>query len=291
MDFITVASLCSMRAFWFHFWYHYLVSTSEVYPNAPLALVAVEVRFPDSASAPLGAAVHRAVRDRLGRDWVIEGGKQQTMEVAFGPSGVSVPNIRQENLSRITVRDRTQVVTLRPDSLTIEATRYGGYGAFRELLHRAFTAVEELLEPDGISRLGLRYIDEISVPAGDEPTNWADWVHGSLLPPSTESLAPATWTGAVQYDIGPQRRLVLRYGPADQPVVAPSGPLRRLRAPTGPIFMLDFDSFWQPEEIPAFSADGLVQSCDDLRAPVRTLFTELVNDRLVDEVFRMEPPK
>jgi len=55
--------------------------------------------------------------------------------------------------------------------------------------------------------------------------------------------------------------------------------------------MLDFDSFWQPEEIPAFSADGLVQSCDDLRAPVRTLFTELINDRLVDEVFRMEPPK
>jgi len=127
---------------------------------------------------------------------------------------MSAPNIRQENLSRITVRDRTQVVTLRPDSLTIEATRYDGYDVFRELLYRAFAAVEELLEPDGISRLGLRCIDEISVPSGDEPTNWADWVHGSLLPPATESLTPATWTGAVQHDAGPQRRLVLRYGPA-----------------------------------------------------------------------------
>ena len=265
------------------------MTTSEVYPNAPLALVAVEVRFHDAARAPLGASVHRAIRGRLGREWVIEGTKQQTMEVAFGPGGLSTPNLRQENLSRITVRDRTQAVTLRPDSLTIEATRYDGYDAFRGLLQLAFAAVEELLEPDGISRLGLRYIDEISVPGGESP-NWADWIHGSLLAPSTETLVSETWTGAVQYDIGPQRRLVLRYGPAGQPVVAAVGPLRRLRAPTGPIFVLDFDSFWQPDEIPAFSAVDLVQSCDDLRAPVRTLFTELVKDRLVDEVFRREPP-
>lgn len=267
------------------------MSTSEVYPNAPLALVAVEVRFPDSATAPLGPAVHRAVRDRLGDDWVIEGGKQQTMEVAFGPMGVGAPNVRLENLSRITVRDRTQVVTLRPESLTVEATWYGGYEVFRELLRQAFTAVEDLLQPDGVSRLGLRYIDEISIPGADGTPNWAEWVHGSLLPPSTEVLSPATWTGAVQYDTGPQRSLVLRYGPAEQPVVAPAGPLRRLRAPTGPIFMLDFDSFWQPDEIPRFSAEELVRSCDELRAPVHTLFTGLVSDRLVNDVFRKEPTK
>jgi uncharacterized protein (TIGR04255 family) len=267
------------------------VSNREVYPNAPLALVAVEVRFPDGAAASLSPAVHRAVRDRLGGNWVIEGGKQQTMEVAFGAAGVAAPNVRSENVSRITVRDRTQVVTARQDSLTIEATRYGGYEAFRELIHLAFAAVEDLLEPDGMSRLGLRYINEISIPADDSATDWAQWVHESLLPPSTSTLAPATWTGAVQYDIGKQRHLVLRYGPADQPFVAPTGPLRRLRVPKGQIFVLDFDSYWQPEEIPAFSADSLLQSCDDLRAPVHTLFTELVSDRLVSEVFRVEPER
>lgn len=262
--------------------------TSEVYPNPPLALVAAEVRFPDGATL-LGSAVHRAVRDRLGNDWVIEGGKQQTMEVAVGPAGMGPPNIRQENVSRITVRDRTQIVTLRSDSLTIEATRYGGYETFRQLLHLAFSVVGDVLEPDGVSRLGLRYIDEIFIPDAVQP-DWAEWIHGSLLPPPTDGLHPATWTGAVQYDIGFERRMVLRYGPADQPVVASAGPLRRLRVTEGPIFMLDFDSFWQPSDIPSFSADGLVSACDELRAPIRNLFDGLVTVRLVDEVFRKVQP-
>lgn len=268
------------------------MGSSEVYPNAPLALVAVEVRFPDGAAALLGPAVHRAVRDRLSDKWVIEGGKQQTMEVAFSTAGVAAPNVRSENVSRITVRDRTQVVTVRQDSLTVEATRYRGYEVFRELLGQAFAAVEDLLEPDGVSRLGLRYINEISVPVGEGTIDWAQWVHASLLPPSTEALTPATWTSAVQYDVGQDQHLVLRYGPASQPVVAPSGgPLRRPRVPKGQIFVLDFDSYWQPDEIPAFSADALLRSCDDLRAPVRTLFTELALERLVSEVFRMEPER
>lgn len=266
------------------------VSTSEVYPNAPLALVAMEVRFPDGSAASIGPSVHRAVRDRLGSDWVIEGSKQQTMEVAFGPSGVATPNVRTENLSRLTVRDRTQVVTLRPDSLTVEATRYDGYDHFRDLLHTLFSAVEDVLAPDGVSRLGLRYINEISVPGPGLP-DWAEWVHPSLLPPSAEALVAETWTGAVQYEIGPMHRLVLRYGPADQPVVASAGGLRRLTAAAGPIFMLDFDSFWQPGDIPAFSADDLVQACDHLRAPGRSLFNHLVTPRLITEVFRKEPSK
>ena len=276
--------------FSFTYGINYRVSTSEVYPNAPLALVAAEVRFPDGATSPLSAAVHRAIRDRLGSGWVIEGDKQQTMEFAFSSEGIGAPNVRHENISRITVRDRTQIVTVRPDSLTIEATRYEDYQAFRELLLDAFSAVEDVLQPDGVSRLGLRYIDEIFIPGATEP-NWADWVHGSLLPPSTDGLHVATWTGAVQYDNGPNRHLVLRYGPSGQPVVAPKGPLRRLRPHAGPIFFLDFDSYWQPDDIPPFSADTLGIACDELRAPINTLFNDLVLDRLVTEVFRKETAK
>lgn len=265
------------------------MTTTEVWPNAPLALVAVEARFPAGAGVLLRPPVQRAIRDLLGSGWVLEGAKQQTVELAVGSSGVQAHNVKVEDLTRITIRDRTKAVTVRTDSLTIEATSYGGYSSFRELLRSAFDAVERVIEPDGITRLGMRYIDEIRVPKLEGSNPWDEWLDSSLLAPRAEGLATRTWTSAVQYDTGEDRRLVLRYGPAEGPVVDPAGPLKRLPAPSlGPVFILDFDSFWQPTDIPAFSAAELVVICDDLRAPVRALFDQLISKRVIDEVFKME---
>ena len=55
--------------------------------------------------------------------------------------------------------------------------------------------------------------------------------------------------------------------------------------PNGPIFMFDFDSSWQPAEIPEFSADNIVSVADLLREPLRGLFDSLVLPALVS-VFR-----
>lgn len=264
------------------------MSITEAWPNAPLALVAVEARFP-AAGGPLRPPVQRAIRDALGSQWVLEGAKQQTMEIAFGSGGALPPNVKVEDLTRITMRDRTRAVTVRAESLTIESTRYGGYQDFRPLLMAAFEAVEHVLQPDGVTRLGMRYIDEIRVPEFTGPDPWDDWVDASLLAPRAEGLTTLTWTSAVQYDTGDDRTLVLRYGPTDGPVVDPSGPLKRpVPTPAGPLFLLDFDSFWQPSGIPAFSASELVTACDELREPVRRLFDQLISPRLIDEVFRKE---
>ena len=44
----------------------------EVYPNAPLALVVVEIRFSNGASdRPLPMPLQRTIRDALGEEWVI----------------------------------------------------------------------------------------------------------------------------------------------------------------------------------------------------------------------------
>jgi uncharacterized protein (TIGR04255 family) len=265
------------------------VTQPEVWPNAPLALVAMEARFPAASDAPLRPPVYRSLRDLLGSEWVIEGAKQQTVQVAFGTQVPPASAVRVEDLSRLTVRDRTRAVTVRAESLTVEATRYEGYASFRGLLERAFEAVERVMQPDGVTRLGLRYIDEIRVPGLTEPAEWDEWVDASLLAPRTDSLGARTWTGAVQYDTGIDRSLVLRYGPTDAPIVDPSGPLKRVRIPPpGPVFVLDFDSYWQPADIPAFTASELIVACDALRAPIRSLFDRLTSMRLVDEVFKKE---
>lgn len=263
---------------------------TEVWQNAPLALVAVEARFPAVAGGPPRPPAHRAMRDMLGDGWVLEGGQEQTLEVAFGPEGIKGQNVAVEHLTRITVRDRTRVVTAREDSLTVEATSYRGYPDFRQLLTSAFEAVELVMQPDGLTRLGMRYIDEIRIQESDEADPWDSWLDSALLAPRAEGLRARGWTSAVQYETGEDRRMVLRYGPADGPVVAPAGTLRRPTAPpSGPLFVLDFDSFWQPAGIPPFSAAELLKACDELRSPTRRLFDQLISRKLVDEIFKKEP--
>lgn len=264
-------------------------SPHEVWPNAPLALVAVEARFPAADTGPLRMPLFRALRDRLGAGWVIEGATQQSVDVAIGAAGVQ-HNMAVENLHRIMARDRTRAVTVRPESIVIESTRYQGYPAFRSLLSETFAAVQAELRPDGVTRLGLRYIDEISAPLLDGPHPWDDWLDPSLLSPRADGLIPQGWASAVQYETAKDQHLVLRYGTNDGPAVSPTSGLTRVSpAPTGPVFALDFDSFWQPSDIPAFSSPELVEACDRLHHPVRRLFDALISPRLIDEVFRKEP--
>jgi uncharacterized protein (TIGR04255 family) len=265
------------------------MSETEVWPNAPLALVAVEARFPSVGNSPLRPPTYRAIRDVLGEGWVLENDQAQTVEFEIGPGGVKGQRSAVEHLTRVTVRDRTRVVTVRPESLTVEVTSYMGYADFRQLLASVFRAVENVMKPEGLVRLGMRYIDEIRVPQPGEPDPWDEWLDPALLAPRADGMNIRGWNSAVQYETGPDRKMVLRYGPADRAVVAPAGSLKRAHPPKpGPLFVLDFDSFWEPSGIPAFAEGNLLKACDELRAPEKRLFEQLVSPKLVEEVFRRE---
>lgn len=270
----------------------------EVYPNAPLALVAVEVRFPEAAAErPLPMPLQRSLRDLLGENWVIESHKVQQFGVALGPGAAGQQTFQEVVVPRFTVRDRTLAVALTGTSLTVETTAYRHYLEFRAVLSRVFRAAAELFRPDGLARVGMRYIDEIRVPGmdPDRPSAWSEWLDPSLLPPRLEAMVadrfePAAWDGAVRYATGPNRSLVLRYGARQGYAVEPRGSLSRPSPPPpGPFYVLDFDSFWEPPDIPEFDPDALTDTCDELRRPVRRLFDLVVTDRLRDEVFRKEP--
>ena len=274
-----------------------MADTHEVYPNAPLALVAVEVRFPAAPSdRALPLLLQRSFRDLLGDDWVIESHRVQQIEVAFGPGAPGGQTVQQTALPRFTLRDRTLAVALTDSSLTVETTNYRHYLDFRAVLERVFSAASELLQPDGVARVGMRYIDEIRV-AGieeDRSSEWREWLDPSLLPPGLDEMVgleypPAAWDGAVRYVTGPERSLVLRYGARQGYAVQPRGSLNRPSAPApGPFFLLDFDSFWEPQDIPEFDAVRLLETCDALRTPVRSLFDLVIPDKLLREVFAKE---
>ena len=271
-----------------------------MYDRAPVALVAVEIRFPGEIGASVPSGVQRALGEVLGDEWVVDQVQQPSITVNLGGAMAPVPTLiggaggfPSGAILRFSVRDRTTAVAMTAGSVTVETTRYGNWPQFRSVLEKAVRTTEKVLRPAGITRVGMRYVNEVRVSDADG-TDWTAWLSPAVLPPAAQVMSgtgwvPLNWTGTAQYQGEQERYLVLRYGPQPpQPgfAVNPDGPLRRLGPrPAGSFFLLDFDAFWQPSAIPEWDSDVVLETCDQLRKPVRVLFDQVITDRLVAEVF------
>ncbi len=197
------------------------------------------------------------------------------------------------NFPRWTSRDRRTALSIHPDSLVIETTDYGSYDRMRELLDVVLQTRVAVAAPAGVERIGLRYIDEIRVPAGnsDSAPAWEQWVDASLLGPAhigTElSLVPVVNQGIFVFSGGNDHAVVLRYGAQSDYTVQSTPDLRRPLPPPGPLFKLDIDSYWQSaDEVPEFDAEFILQQADALHSPVRGVFESVITNRLREEVLR-----
>jgi uncharacterized protein (TIGR04255 family) len=263
------------------------VAEGEIYPNAPVVLVAFEVRHP---TAPrLSPARQQRIKQRLGATApILRSGKLTNIEGAIGAT--EEPTLRVEEFPRLLSRDSTLSVSFREGSIVIETTRYGGWERFRKLIDDVLHARLEVGDLDGVERVGLRYIDELRVPDQTD-SNWQHWVDASLLGPTQIGeklgLQPTQWQGITIFTPGTDRTVALRYGPREGYAVDPGGELRRPAPAPGPFFLLDIDSFWMPSDgVPEFDVDELLPIAEDLHTPVRKLFESLITEELREEVLR-----
>lgn len=267
------------------------IQSKPPYQNAPLAAVVLEVRFPEQPE-PLSRREQALLRQELGELLpLVENVKQDQVEVALG---TSIPtSVRRRSFPRFVTRDRTTALVVNDTAMILETTQYDGYQKFRELALQVVNGVSGIVRPNGVLRVGLRYIDEVRVPSISElPGDWGGYIDQHLLAAVDpgflpDRLTPATWQGLVEYSTGPDSTLTLRYGPRDGYAFDPKGATRRKNFPKpGPYFLLDSDSYWLPgEEVPEFDATFVIDTCDTLHTPVQALFHVAVTDRLRDEVF------
>ncbi|MGH3702621.1 MAG: TIGR04255 family protein [Pseudonocardiaceae bacterium] len=262
----------------------------EVYPNAPVVLVALEVRHP--VTDPLTAVQRNMIKRRLGGHVpIMRTGQVQQLTVVQPVGGPPVaPELRAEEFPRYFSRDNTAAVSVRAEAVIVETTRYVRWEQMRALIADVLAVRQEIGGVDGVERVGLRYVDEIRVPGGPEQ-NWAPWMDPTLVGPAVVGdelgLAAAHWQGIGVFTPGPERTIVLRYGPREGFAVDPGGDLKRSPATPGPFFLMDIDSFWTPSEgVPEFDVKALLATCDELHTPARTLFERLITDRLREEVLR-----
>lgn len=161
------------------------VREREIYPSAPIVLMAIEVRHP--LCEPLD---RKQVTDMSARVKHLLPLPSEMNEVSVTvQAGSDGPPVQQQvvrSFPRWTSRDKRTALSVRPDSLVIETTNYGSYDRMRELLDIVLRGRLAVAAPAGVERIGLRYIDEIRVPAenGSSVPTWEQWVDASLLGPA-----------------------------------------------------------------------------------------------------------
>lgn len=207
----------------------------EVYPNAPVVLVALEVRHP--TTGPLAHAQRLKLKQRLGKQLPILKSSRLTMLQAT-VGATTAPEVNTEEFPKYFSRDRTLAVSIRSEAIVVEMTRYLRWEHLRELTAKVLEARQEVDGVAGVERVGLRYIDEIRVP-DDTREGWAQWVDSTLLGPAPLGeplgLRVAQWHGITVFESGPDRAVALRYGPREGYAVGPGWRSEAVCAHAGPV--------------------------------------------------------
>jgi uncharacterized protein (TIGR04255 family) len=247
--------------------------------------VAAEIRYPRVDE--LASSLPPTFRDQIRELFPIPE-EQNQLTVSLSPAGPSTEQVRQH---RFVARDRLMSVTVDRDAVTVEATEYAGWTTFRSQLVHVVRALEQARRPDGILRVGLRYIDEIRLP--DAPENvqgWRGWIDDRLVAPFGLDDQAHLSNGMVvlQYGEPPGYVTIFRAAPfAAGRTVQQGGPLRvPVETPDGPYFLFDTDASWaDPDrQVPEFDSDRIAEILDDLHEPCRRLFEASITDRLRDAV-------
>lgn len=263
------------------------MATREIYPNAPVVLVAVEARHPEVPALSQGE--QSELKRLLEKHFPLP---QPVRTMNFAGALGGAPTVIDQVVPRFAARDQTTAVTFGTQSVTVETTSHKSFETLSQLVGIAVEARQQVAKVDGLLRLGLRYVDEIRVPDLDGgASDWSAWVDPSLLALSSVGadlgLRTQGWEGATVFDRGEGRQVIVRYGPREGFALAPGGPLQRPTPAPGPFFLLDIDSFWASAgEVPEFTSTLVCARSADLHEPVWQLFERLISDRLKSEVLR-----
>lgn len=236
---------------------------SQTLQRSPLALVAAQISF-EEVGREVTHEQARAFQKLMGGDWT-QLQSAALMSATMTPAGtVTEPN---RQAYRLATADNTWGMLLNPDSVAEETRAYPGWAAFEAVLRTLMAAVAAVFDPATERRLGLRYIDEISLPEGH--SDWSKLVSESLLgltaDPRFEGAVLAT-DQRVMLQLDGDTRCVLRHGQLPKPQGEAAGQ-----------YLLDFDVY---RENRAFSADSAIQGTATLHHFVGRLFMACVTNDL-----------
>ena len=150
-----------------------------VFARNPLKVVVAQIRFPPAYSLadPAGLA---AAQGALSARYPTSLPRIQQVTMVAGPGG-PVPPVVQPGPARFGDEAGTWVVSVGPDSASLETTHYGSWADFRARLQELLEMVATQGHVTGVERLGIRYVDEIVSEDSAAIPDWQQYIAPSLL--------------------------------------------------------------------------------------------------------------
>lgn len=263
----------------------------EVYPSTPLALVATEIRYSESARLRQQAtrdAITLALESRFP---YAERTNSLAFSLAVGQAG-PVPQVSQHENAVLLNESRTESMTITPQSLLYETTDYADFESLASAVALACDALIGAGVRPALERIGLRYIDEVRA---DEQiadvSDWSQWIDPRLVDQIGTAPAGATiraLEGVIQYELSGGRGLQVRYAALNRdPVVAPPILKRSREFGHGSFFVLDFDGFreFKNTKLTPLTTSLVVKTLAEVHGPAGEAFQNSITDR-ARELFR-----
>lgn len=253
----------------------------EIFSNAPLALVAAEIRFTDAAR----------LRQQHTKDEVTFALEQrfpfaEPLQPAPDDvvSGVGGPQIVQGSRGVVLRNaDSTETITVMSHSLTYETTAYTSFENLVDAVVDGCRALEAAKVRPAMRRVGLRYIDEVRVPELiTDVRQWKTWIDNRLVSHlDIGGSWPAIGTQSVStYDLGDGKGLNIRSAALNQGPIVVSQFLSRRAVASGPFFVLDFDGFrdFTGRDSVTLSAEQVGDVLSAVHIPCGAAFQQSITD-------------
>jgi uncharacterized protein (TIGR04255 family) len=204
-------------------------------PNAPLALVVAQVRFPiDSRLAD--EKTIGAIQDELRSEYPVLR-QDREIQIDFSPEG---PRAEPQTVWRLGgVDDADWVISISRTFMSLSAKRYTSRADFLARWRRGLEALHSLVKPALADRLGVRYICRIDDPAalGQIPTFLRNEVVGALLVPLGDDVVRERALTETTYRHPDGNMLLARWGTLEANVVYDMS----FAPAKGATFVLDLD--------------------------------------------------
>lgn len=269
----------------------------EVFRKSPLALVAAEVRFTDSARLRRQDTLDTVAIALEGRFPFVRHVQQSGFQIVVGSPGAPVSASTPTTMATVlTGETNTESLSLTSTSLTYETTDYSEFQVLLDAVQNACRALLDAGVRPALQRVGLRYIDEVRVPERiSDARQWADWIDHRLIEhfgvgPAGHPVRMAQ--GVTTYDLGEGKGLNCSYAALNQGAVVAPEILRRPRAAIdGPFFVLDFDGFQEfPNDVAVpLDPETVLMSLAAVHSPAGEAFQNSITDK-ARRLFRGSQP-
>lgn len=230
------------------------------YRNPPVVEALCEVYFDQSKwDTTVPGLFYDRVRDRFPKKRQIS---DVQIEVSLSPDHLATKADRSQQRSRFSREDGSRMLQVGPDLVVVNQLRpYPQFEEWRPDVLEAVDLYRELASPRSISKVGVRYINRIDIPA----SQFAMEDYFALYAQIPDQLGGSHGSFMIRVEIPPRNerhRLLVTFGSAPRPQ-------------PGPSLMLDLYDTVAPDA----GTNGAIEAClDQAHENIELAFESIITD-------------